>query len=424
MTTLAEMLERAAAAVEQHEYGQAIEQYSQVLASTDPQTADPTIKETRLIAWRGRGNLLRLVGEQEAALASYQQYYLEAGTSKEAVEALVLQGDQQSRIGRNDLALETFLEALQLAEALNYTAGRAKALAGMGLAMVVSGQTEEAISRLKKALPLFEQLHDRLEQARVWNGLGYGYHGLGQIDKAIIAYKTSIEIAEALGEQEVMIYGLGNLGEAYQNLFDMQQALFYHQLGLVAAERTGLPYLLVDLYRNLGVNLCYLGRVEEGIAYLERALVAAEETTTPVEHLQTLYSLAYAELQRGNPAAAYDYAWRLKDEAEKSQALVDLVYGLYVLGMCHQRQGDGAAAEQVWQQGIFLAHQTGQRMILWQIHAGLAEVAANRNLAAVHRRIAAEVIQQIAFPIEDETVRQKFLSAPAVQAILRQGSLP
>jgi hypothetical protein len=163
--------------------------------------------------------------------------------------------------------------------------------------------------------------------------------------------------------------------------------------------------------------------VEEGIVYLERALLAAEETTKPGIHLQTLYSLAYAELQRGNMAAAYGYAWRLKDGAEKSQALVDLVYGLYVLGLYYQRQGDGVAAEQVWQQGIFLAHQTGQRMILWQIHAGLAEVAANRELAAVHRRIAAEVIQQIAFPIEDETVRQKFLSAPAVQAILQQSSL-
>ena len=420
MNRLAQLLERAAAAAERHEYGQALEQYSHVLASTDPQTAQPAIKEARLKALGGRGHLLRLVGEQEAALAAYQQYYLEAGTSKDAVEALVLLGEQQSRMGDNDLALDTYREALQLAEALNYTAGRAKSLAGMGLAMVVSGQTEEAISRLKKALPLFEQLNNRLEQARVWNRLGYGYHGLGQIDKAIAAYKVSIELAEALGEQEVMIYGLGNLGEAYQNLFDMEQALFYHQIGLVAAERTGLPYLLVDLYRNLGVNLCYLGRVEEGIAYLERALAAAEETTAPVEHLQTLYSLAYAELQRGNAATAFNYAQRLKEEAEKNQALVDLVYGLHVLGLYHQRQGDGAAAEQAWQQGIFLAHQTGQRMILWQIHAGLAEVAANRELAAVHRRIAAEVIQQIAFPIEDETVRQKFLSAPDVQAVLAQ----
>lgn len=423
MTTLAELLERAAVAVEQHEYGQAIEQYGRVLASTDPQTAEPTIKETRLKALSGRGNLLRLMGEQEAALAAYQQYYLEAGTSKDAVEALVLLGEQQSRLGRNRLALETYREGLQLAEALNYTAGRARSLAGMGLAMVVTGQTEEAISRLKKALPLFQQLNDRPEQARVWNGLGYGYHGLGQIDKAIAAYKASIEIAEAIGEQEIMIYGLGNLGEAYQNLFDMEQALFYHQLGLVAAERTGLPYLMVDLHRNLGVDLCYLGRAAEGIAYLERALAAAEETTAPVEHLQTLYSLAYAELQRGNAAAALKYAQRLKKEAEKNQALVDLVYGLYVLGLYHQQQRDGAAAEQVWQQGIFLAHQTGQRMILWQIHAGLAEVAANRELAAVHRRIAAEVIQQIAFPIEDEAVRQKFLSAPAVQAVWHKRSL-
>lgn len=418
MIRLADLLEQASTAVERHDYWQAIEQYTNLLAQASPQTADPAIKELRLTAVRGRGTLLRLLGEPEAALSAFEQYYLEAGSSKDAVEALTLIGAQESWMGRNVAALATFREALQLAGALNYTAGRARALAGLGMVMLVNGQTEEAISHLKKALPLFEQLNDRPEQARVLNRLGYGYHGLGQIDKAIAAYRTAYEIADQVGEQEVAIYALGNLGEAYQNLFDMEQALFYHQKGQVMAEQTELPYLLVDLYRNLGVDLCYLGRLDEGIDYLERALVVSEETSRPAMHLQTYYSLAYAEWQRNHSAAALKYAQLLKAEAEKSKALVDLVYGLHVLGLCHQQQGDPAAAEQVWQQGIFLAHETGQRMILWQIHAGLAEVAANRELAAVHQRIAAEVIQQIAFPIEDETVRQKFLSAPAVQAIL------
>ncbi len=46
------------------------------------------------------------------------------------------------------------------------------------------------------------------------------------------------------------------------------------------------------------------------------------------------------------------------------------------------------------------------------------ESQARTHSAQVHRQIAVEVINQIADPIEDSELRQKFLSADPIQAVL------
>ena len=91
---------------------------------------------------------------------------------------------------------------------------------------------------------------------------------------------------------------------------------------------------------------------------------------------------------------------------------------LYALGLVAQAQADPNTAEEVWQQALYLAHETERRMLLWQLHASLAEVARNDSLAQVHYRIAGEIIRQIAEPIEDERLCQSFLTAVPVQTIL------
>ena len=72
------------------------------------------------------------------------------------------------------------------------------------------------------------------------------------------------------------------------------------------------------------------------------------------------------------------------------------------------------------QEALFLAHETGRRMLLWQIHAALSEIAPNKALANVHDRIASEIIIQILDPVDDEALCQTFQKAPPVRAIFER----
>jgi tetratricopeptide (TPR) repeat protein len=177
---------------------------------------------------------------------------------------------------------------------------------------------------------------------------------------------------------------------------------------------------VADLARNLGVDLVYLDRLEEGLAHLHRALAISEETGQAAIKLQTLYSLALAEIEKGELEAAQAHAEALLQEARQTKSRTYEADALYALGLCYQAQGEVGQATQVWQQASFLAHETEQRWLLWQIHAELAKAAPEAGLVQVHRRIAAEVIEQIAYPIADEEMRQGFLQAPAVQEVLSQ----
>lgn len=422
---LQDLRTRAAAAVSQNEHIQAVDLYSELLAATSPQESDVVTVEIRLEALHELGRLFNLLGKPSAALSAYEQYYVEAGNTRHAVDALVAIGNQCAYMNLTDRAIEAQRDALRLAESLSYTAGRAMALGGMGLAYSYMDRSEEALDYLLRALALFGQVGDRVEQARGWNRIGVAHVRLGQLDKAIDAFQNSSDLAHQAGDTgpvvlETAVISMNNLGECFQNLFDMEQALATHRKGLSMAQSAELPYLEADLARNLGVDLRLLGLIEEGIENLYRSLLLSRETNQPDVEAQAMYSLAMAELQRGNSAGARDMAERLRARAEQSGNKGSLADALHALGFIQRQLGDLAAAQGFWQQALFLAHETGRRMLLWRLHAALAEIASGQELAGAHNQIAAEIIRQIANPIEDVTLRQKFLEAEPVAAVLNR----
>jgi len=420
ITTLPELLHQAQEAQANEQYGLAIHLYEALLGQIGQETTEASLKEMRLTALREQGQLWHRLGNQSASLERFERYYLEVGASRRAIDALSLIGRQHSQMGHHQKALGAHREALQLATALNDTEGRARAYSGVGWALWGLGRLEEAWSNLDKALGLFNQLNDIRQQRRVWNLLGVTYLGMGKIDKSISAYEAALALEDhTLNNWERAII-LGNLGESYQCLFDMEQALVYHEEAMRLAEMIEAPSAVADICRNMGVDLVYLGETERGIEHLYTALTLSEETGQPDIKMQTLYRLVLAELESGNVVTAHEQATALRQLAEAGQATGYLADAYHALGFCHQHLQDITTARQLWQQAVLIAHEAGKQMLIWQLHAALASIAPTPELAAVHQRMAAEMIEQIAYPIEDEGLRRKFLRARPIQAVLSQ----
>ncbi len=422
---LIKTLEQAEAAVKSRKHREAIQFYTELLEQTSIGSGDQIIQEARWIALRERGRIFTLLGEPVAALAAFEQYFAEAGKSRHAVDALVAIGNQCAYMNLTDRAIEAHRDALRLAENLNYPAGKAMAFSGMGLVYSYLDRSADALNYLRKSLPLLEQVGDENEQARCWNRIGVAHVHLGELDKAIEAFQSAYRIANESDQfepvaLETAIISLNNLGECYQILFDMEQALQYHRQGLVAAEGMELPYLEADLLRNLGFELSLVGQVEEGLNYLQRSLQLSIETNQPDIEVQALYSLALVHLRQDDLVEAERYAQNLRDLSDRNSNQGSLAEALHVLGLLKKEKGDDLAAQGIWQEASFLAHETGRRMLLWRLHAALAGIAANPQLASVHNRIAAEIIQQIARPIEDVELRKRFLAARPVRDVINK----
>jgi len=419
----AKMLKQAEAAVKSRQYLEAVQYYAELLEQTPAKSDDRIIRVARWTALRERGRIFTLLGEPEASLAAFEQYYAEAGKNRHAVDALVAIGNQCTYMNLTDRAIEANRDALRLAERLNYTTGKAMALGGIGLVYSYLDRSTDALSYLKKSLPLLEQVGDENEQARCWNRVGVVHVHLGELDKAIEAFQSAYRIANESDQfepvaLETAIISLNNLGECYQILFDMEQALHHHRQGLLKAEGMELPYLEADLLRNLGFELSLIGQVEEGLGYLHRSLQLSKETNQPDIEVQAYYSLALIHLRQGNLEQAEQNASYLRYHSESHSNQGSLAEALHVLGLLERARGNVLAAQGLWQEASFLAHETGRRMLLWRLHAALASIALNPQLASVHNRIAAEIIQQIAQPIEDDSLREKFLAAGPVHDVL------
>jgi tetratricopeptide (TPR) repeat protein len=417
-STTEQQIERARIATQDGRLWDAVDQYTEILASTDPQTGDNSLKQARLISLKERGDLLSELGEQVAALAAYEQYYLEAGGNQHAVEALVLIGNRSRGLGQYGRSLTACQEALELSTALNYTPGRAKALAALGGTYLVHGSVNQAANYLNQANALFEQLNDIYGQVQSNNQIGIAHATTGHLYEAICAFKKSLSLARKVNRRSSLVSALNNLGECYQLLYATDQALACHREGLALAEGAKFRLLEADLCRNLGLDLAQKRRWAESRTYLQRAHDLSQEIESPEICLHSLFALArVAWQQRDETGDAYAAAL-LAAVSEPGQSRWHRANGLYVSGLFQQMAGGRSVAEEQWQQAIFLAHETENRVLLWQLHAALAGIAQQPTLAMVHNRIAAEVIQQIAEPFVDDALIAQFLSAPAVTAVL------
>ncbi len=416
--TLMDLFRQATEAAGNHQYWPALEHYTQLLTLIPPNAAESSAQEKRLTALRERGRLLGLLGEQEAALSAYVQYYREANDTLRHIDALIKIGDRSRGIGRYPQSLDAYHEALSLAEKEDDAVSRGRALAGIGGTNLMQGRREEAIIYLREATTLFEESGNAARQIRTLNRMGVAYAYGGQMDQAITAFTDALNLSRKIGQQDTAVAALNNLGECHQSLFDYEQALIFHEEGLRLVEKSQLRLFEADICRNLGLDLYQLGRTDEGFDFLNRALTVSQETKHSDTFAHTLYALSLTEIERENLDTAQKHALHLKELAAQNDARNLLAFADYALGLYHRKKGESEIAEQFWQQTLFQAHETNNRTLLWKTHAKLAQTAVNPNMARVHRRIAAEVILQIAEPIADEALRQKFLTAPQVRPLL------
>lgn len=422
INALQKQFDSAAQAVEANQFDEALTQYSTILEVIASKKSTPKLEQLKLDTLLARGLVFRKCNFPKLAQLDFEQWYKEGEPGPQLVDVLDKMVIQWFHLGQHREAVG-FLQDEAMARLSEYPSPihEATIYRSLGSALTFLGRLEEATNYLKDSIRLYEEADDIDQVVRAGNSLGIAYLRRGELDKAIKTFQKSLAIYRERSDKpfETAII-LNNLGECYQNLYDMEQALAYHlealQL-LEEVEELKARMFIIDLYRNIGVDLHNQGQIEEGVEYITRALHLCETTKQSEIQLQAMASLALANYKLGNSEKAQRYAQEAFDLANESQARPHLARALYVIGLCYQQQGDTVAAEQAWQEAVFLAHETGQKSLLWQIHAAMSDAQPNDSVH-VHQQIAREVIYQIAEPIEDFELREKFLQAPTIQSVL------
>lgn len=418
--TLQQLLSEAKAYQQEGNWVQAGVVYGRILTNIPSHTSSAADRDIRLQSLAAQANLLMSQEKYHESFDFSEQYYVEANSYEHTVAALLSIANNAYRLGQYRRAIISCKEILHLARDCNDEPHKAKALALLGSVYANTDRLEEAIVYFKKAIAMFEKTNNVQLYANAWNRLGLAYQRRGKLDKAIHCHERYLNLLADLDEANVtsQMIALNNLGEDYLLLYHSKKATHYFQQGLALKEKATRMDVVSDLYRNQGVALCYEYQIKAGLDSLYQALRLCEQSGNVSLQVQAYYSLALAELEADNRAQAFYFAQKLQQFAEESAVRSQKARALYALGLYERQAGDENRAKQLWEEALFLAHETRQRYLRWQIHAELAHIATSPDLRDVHLRIAAKLIHQIADPLADEELRHTFLAAPPIQNIL------
>jgi tetratricopeptide (TPR) repeat protein len=394
------------------DYQQAIKLYSDAL---DYENTEPVF-QARVLEYRGE--CYWLLSDFDAADADYQASLQLSANDEQNARAIVRLAEVADFRGEYEKSNELYQQSLKSGVEGNFLWVIGRARRGLGILSRRHGNTEQAINHLTQALAAFRRLGDAREQARALTSLGRARHARGEYQTALSAHQEALTILESLNDRWRIVQALNDIGECHQSLYDTVNAYSYHERALRLANEYSADVIKPDIQRNLGIDLVEQGSFDEGLAYLQSALNGSRRIGYRDQEALVLYALARAYLRRSFVDQAEQAVALLNDVAEELDADRFRALAAFARGelLFHQGQQQEAIVEL---NGAMLAAQASvDRGVLWKLHATMAHVIDNENIAAVHLDIALEFIRQTAEPIKDPNLKACFVNAPPVLAVL------
>jgi tetratricopeptide (TPR) repeat protein/DNA-binding CsgD family transcriptional regulator len=148
-------------------------------------------------------------------------------------------------------------------------------LCGLSGVAARSGGYTEALRLAEEAIALAEAVEATAERGRALNTAGVACTMLGRAEEGVASLRQALEIAQRAGHREDVFRAYGNLGFALEYAGDLGEAADVALEGLAEARTHGIVYARqADLLaNNAAVALVLLGRWDEAVDLLDRALL-------------------------------------------------------------------------------------------------------------------------------------------------------
>jgi len=416
LTKAKEVLSRASAAYRKADYNAAADLARKALETAEGWASGDMKDTIRDSAYKRIVECMDRLGLFKEGQREIERWQEHCNRAVGRVDALALQARFLYRKGEFDAALKIIDSGTSIAQASGYTNGLATLTRFRADTLWLRGEGEHALPVAMQALSLYERLDDLEGRARTLNTLSIIQLLMGNFFKSIQFGLRAITVMEALSDRNGLRVIYTNVGESYQHIYAMQTALYYHEQALrLSGDNPG-----ADLLRNLGVDLVAVDRIEEGLSYLLRAMDESRQGGDKDTQMQVLASMAEAVLSIGQISEAQSLGSELLRSAQSLKAMRHVIRASLILGQCSRSDGADSLAQEYFNEAFILAQQAGDKTLIWQAHAALAELLADTKpeLAAVHGNMAAEMLTAIYLSIEEADLQELFRAALPVTKVL------
>ncbi len=346
--------------------------------------------EAQACRWFGRAHEQK--GENDRAIAWLEKGFaaLEGVRSLEEAELCLLSGLIHVRQGNFERAVALCERSLDVAEALDDIAVRARTYNLLGI-IDLRGSGEAAIERFQEALQQYEQIGNVYGQATCHNLIANGYFAQGALGQADRHYRQSLDLFTQIGHVYNQVLVNNNLGGIAIKQGRFEAALGYYQRAVRQLEQIqGSNWVFGALHLNIGNSLIQQGSLERALAELELALSYIEKSQTR-DLLPELYGL-FAELHcRGDDLQqAESYGRQSLELARELEMPREQGHNLRILGEIAQAQSDLDRAQEYFEQSLRILSDAGDEYERARTLLSQAQLLAARGAAPGARELLLE----------------------------------
>ena len=201
-------------------------------------------------------------------------------------------------------AVEFGVEALNLADSLNYEKGKALAFNNLGVVYSIQGSYPKGLEYFLSALTIRERINDKKGAAQTANNVGIIYKNQKKYDFALDNYFRSLKIKEELNDSSGIARTYNNIGEVYQLQKKYDESLNYHKKSLALEEKLGYKRGIASSLSNIAEIYQNTGKPEDALEYHLKALAIEKEIGNKQGMGISLNNIALLYSLLGNPGEA------------------------------------------------------------------------------------------------------------------------
>ncbi|MBD0345379.1 MAG: CHAT domain-containing protein [Coleofasciculus sp. Co-bin14] len=296
------------------------------------------------------GNVYRALGQNQAALESYQQAWAivrndETKRYEREREILERIGSVYDNLQYED-ALKAYQQLLTTVRQRNSPSEEQQVLNSIGTAYKNLGQYQAALESYEQALAIVRKDKPRHSntihaEGTILNNIGTVYEQLGQYQAALESYKQSLAIVSASNWRQTALINIGSVsekmgqhqaalesyeqalaiargvhdrpvegvtllhkGKVYQKMGQHQTALESYQQALVILREVGNRVGEGQALNNIGEAYHHQGQYQTGLKYYQQALAVRQEVGDRTGKAVTLNNIASTVEAQSQPELA------------------------------------------------------------------------------------------------------------------------
>lgn len=338
-----------------------------------------------------------------------------AARAREAAALYAGMGERDA----GSLAAQYLLVGSPPSEALHNRAMEAQCLAMVALGEVNRGELAASVSAGRAALKIGREINNEWSRALAAANLSQGLTEDGHYGEALRTAREGARIARNLPNPVLALLALYWLGNALQAVLGLQDARSMYQEALEIADTLPRPWRTAMVTR-LCANRALADEWEAAHRY---ALESVELRNAAPSRLLSMDFVRHHEiealLRAGEEKLAREDAKRLGERVGGNRRF-RLVH-LRMLAVLDGWDGETGEALARLREAEALAEEIGLPGELWQIWAALGELhEQRREPEEAHGAFsrAARIVERLAGEIEDDALKEGFLSAPQPRRVL------